>query len=263
MPVLRARGIELAWRERGEGTPVLLIHETATAADAWEPVAEAIAPRARAISFDRRGWGGSSAPDEYRRTTVEEQSEDAASLIETIGAGPAVACGAGIGAVLALDLLLRRPELIEAAVLIEPPLLQLLPIATEALSGDRNRIEVGTATGENVIDLYLSGGLPALGPGVARLPEEVRSAARERSGSLIAELGLAAGWRLPLPELAAAEARSAVLTATSTPALLRDASAALAQRLRGSEQRELDVAELPPHLGAPDEVAAAALALSP
>jgi pimeloyl-ACP methyl ester carboxylesterase len=262
VPVLQARGIELAWRERGEGVPVLLIHETAANADAWEPLAKAISPRAWAISYDRRGWGSSTAPDNYRRTTVEEQSEDAAALIEALEAGPVIACGAGIGAVLALDLLLRRPELIAGAVLVEPPLLQLLPVATEALSEDRVRLEVATTAGESVIDLFLSGGLAALGPGVARLPEVVRSPARAHGAALIAELGLATGWRLPLPSLAAAEAPSVVLTATSTPPLLRDTSTALAQHLRRSEHRELHVADLPPHLGAPDEVAAAALGLS-
>ena len=74
----------------------------------------------RAIAYDRRGWGGSSEPDDYRRTTIEEQSEDAAALIEAIADDPAVVCGAGLGAVIALDLLLRRSELVSAAVLIEP-----------------------------------------------------------------------------------------------------------------------------------------------
>ena len=262
MPVLQARGIELAWRERGEGAPVLLIHEMAANAAVWEPVAEAISSEARAISYDRRGWGSSSAPEGYRRTTVEEQSEDAAALIEATGAAPAVVCGAGTGGVVALDLVLRRPELIGGAVLIEPALLQLLPVATEALSEDRRRIEKATAAGESVINLFLSGGLTALGPGVARLPDEVRSSAREHAPGLIAELGLAAGWRVPLPRLTEVKVPTVVLTATSTPPLLQDASAALAQRLTGSEHRELGEAELPPHLGAPDEVAAAALALS-
>jgi pimeloyl-ACP methyl ester carboxylesterase len=262
MPVLGARGIELAWRERGEGPVVLLIHETAATAEVWEPVAEAISARARAISYDRRGWGDSTAPDDYRRTTVEEQSEDAAALIEALDAGPVVACGAGTGAVVALDLLVRRSELIGGAVLVEPPLLQLLPVATEALSEDRHRLEIAMGTGESVTDLFLSGALAGLGPGVARLPDEVRTMARQRGESLIAELGLATGWRLSLPELAATDQQSAVLTAASTPPLLRDASAALAERLQDSELREIDSAELPPHLGAPDEVADAALALS-
>jgi pimeloyl-ACP methyl ester carboxylesterase len=263
VPTLEARGVEIAWSERGEGSPVLLIHETAASSETWDGASEAISDRARAISYDRRGWGHSTTPEGYRRTTVEEQSEDAAALIEALDAGPVVASGAGAGAVIALDLLLRRPELVAATVLIEPPLLQLLPVATEALSDDRRRLEAATATGDSVIDLYLSGGLPALGPGVARLPEEVRSAARERHGSVIAELGLATGWRLPLPRLAQVEQPSAVVTAPSTPALLRDACSALTGRLGGSSARELESRELPPHLGAPAEVAAIVEQLSP
>src|SRR5215208_1079493 len=234
MPTLEARGVEIAWKERGRGAPLLLIHETAANSPVWDGVSEAISSRARAISYDRRGWGRSTAPVGYRRTTVEEQSEDAAALIEAIHAGPIVACGAGSGAVVALDLLLRRPELVAGTVLIEPPLLQLLPVATEALSDDRRRLETAAATGEDVLGLYLSGGLPALGPGVARLPEPMRSAARDRPASLIAELGLAVGWRLPLPRLARADRPSVIVTARSTPPLLGEAAVALARRLGGS-----------------------------
>src|SRR5438874_190025 len=144
MPALEARGVELAWKEQGEGAPIVLIHETAATGAAWDPVANAIAEEARAISYDRRGWGNSTAPDGYERTTIEEQSEDAAVLVEKIGA-PAVLSGAGAGAVIALDLLLRRPDLVAGAVLVEPLLLQLLPIATEALSEDRRQLEGAAA----------------------------------------------------------------------------------------------------------------------
>jgi pimeloyl-ACP methyl ester carboxylesterase len=263
MPTLEARGVEIAWSDRGEGSAVLLVHETAANAAVWDSVAEAIAPQARAISYDRRGWGDSSAPDDYRRTTIEEQSEDAAALIESTGAAPAVIAGAGIGAMLALDLLLRRSELVAGTLLIEPPVLQLLPTATEALSHDRRRLEMATGTGEDVIDLYLSGGLPALGAGVSRLPEEQIAAARERPASVIAEMGIAAGWRVPLPRLAEAERPSVIVTGLSTPPLLRDASAALDDHLANGSAREIDSGLEPPHVGAGPEVAALALGLTP
>src|SRR5205085_8299408 len=97
--------------------------------------------------------------DDYRRTTVEEQSEDAAVLLESLGAAPALVCGAGLGAVIALDLLLRRPELVTGAVLIEPPVLALLPEATAALSDDR--IALRDAFNERgahgAVNAYLSG----------------------------------------------------------------------------------------------------------
>lgn len=262
MPTLEARGVELAWSARGEGAPVLLLHETAASSSVWKPVSEAVAEEAWAISYDRRGWGASGTPDEYRRTTVEEQSEDAARLIESIEGGPAVACGAGVGAVVALDLALRRPELVAGLLLIEPPLLQLLPEATEALSEDRNRLETAAAAGESPIELYLSGGLPALGAGVSRLPEGTLALARERTASVVAELGLASSWRLPLPRLAETETPSAVVTAPSTPPLLRDAAAALAGRLPRSTTVEVNAGPHPPHLGAPAEVAAIATDLA-
>jgi pimeloyl-ACP methyl ester carboxylesterase len=262
MPSLEVRGVELAWSERGEGSPVLLVHETAATGTIWEPVADTLAERARAISYDRRGWGSSSAPDGYRRTTVEEQSEDAAVLLESLDSGPAVVCGAGAGAVIVLDLMLRRPGLLAGTVLIEPPLLQLLPAATEALSEDRRRLEMAAAEGRDPVELYLSGGFPALGAGAGRIPEEIAAEARARPGSVIAELGIVAGWRMPLPRLARAERPSLIVTGPSTPPLVREASTALEARLAGSSAREVSSGEGAPHQVAAAEIAAAALELA-
>jgi pimeloyl-ACP methyl ester carboxylesterase len=263
MPSLEARGVEIAWTERGEGPPVVLIHETGATGAAWAPVAEALSERSRAISYDRRGWGDSSEPDDYRRTTVEEQSEDAAALIEAVADAPATACGAGVGAVIALDLLLRRTDLVSAAVLIEAPLFQLIPVATEALSQDRRRLEIAAGAGEDVVELYLSGALPALGPGIGRIPDATKTAARERPASMFAELGITAGWRMPLSRLASAESPSAIVTSTSTPPLLRDASAALAGRLTRASAREVDAGEASPQAGAAEEVASIVLEVTP
>lgn len=262
MPILEARGVELAWIGRGAGGAVLLVHETAANASVWSAVAEELSDQARAIAYDRRGWGASSAPEGYRRTTVEEQSEDAAALLESLDAAPAVIAGAGVGAMVALDLLLRRPDLVTGTLLVEPPVLQMLPVATEALSEDRRRLEMAAGTGESVIDLYLSGGLPSLGAEVIRLPGELLSAASQRPASVVAEMGVATGWRAPLPSLAAVERQSVIVTAPSTPALVRDASAALADRLAGADLLGIDSGAAPPHVGAPAEVAALALELS-
>src|SRR3982750_3973227 len=153
MPTLEARGVEIAWSERGQGPTVLLIHETAATGAVWDPLAKPLAQEFRAIAYDRRGWGASSAPDDYRRTTIEEQSEDASALIEAAADDPPIVCGAGLGAVIALDLLLRRSDLVSGALLIEPTLLQLTPVATEGLSQDRHRLEIAATNRENVIDV--------------------------------------------------------------------------------------------------------------
>jgi pimeloyl-ACP methyl ester carboxylesterase len=265
MPALEARGVELAWSERGEGAAIALIHETGTAAAVWEPVLDALSNRARAISYDRRGWGASSAPEGYLRTTIEEQSEDAAVVIDAAVAAPAAVCGAGIGAVIALDLMIRRPELVAGALLLEPPLLGLVPGATEALSADRRRFERALAEGgvAGVVDLYLSGGLPALGPGAERLPPELTAPARRAPRIVLAEIGATAGWSMPLSRFGSAARPSVIAISAVTPSLIAEAAITLAGRLRRSELRRLDGTGIakgpaPPHLAAPAEVAAAA-----
>lgn len=264
MPELEARGVELSWSERGQGSPVLLIHETGTSSKVWGPVTGVLASGARAIAYDRRGWGDSSVPDGYRRTTIEEQSEDAAELLESLGATPAAVCGVGLGAVIALDLVLRRPELLSGAVLIEPAVMALVPEATQALSEDRLALEDAYRDrgAHGAVSLYLSGGLQALGAEVDRLPTALTSDTRERPAILFAELGAPAGWSMPLVRLASATVPSLIVTSPSTPPLLRDAAAALALRLAGSDTREVEASHGPPHIGAPDKIAELALEFS-
>lgn len=265
MPTLEARGVELSWNERGEGGLVLLIHETATGAAAWDPLGKALAERARAVSYDRRGWGASSAPPGYQRTTIEEQSEDAAVLIESLETGPALLCGAGIGAVIALDLSLRGPELVAGSVLIEPDALAFLPEATEALSGDRQALEAAVAErgAEGAVALYLSGRLAALGAGLDRLPTALTAESRLRPAAIFAELGAAAAWSMPLVRLADAEQPARIVIAPSTPALLQEAARALQDRLGASETVEVQATRAPPHIGAPNEIASQILELAP
>jgi len=241
VPELEVRGVELRWFERGSGHPVLLLHETAVASAAWLPLAEDLGPHARAIGFDRRAWGASGVPDGYARTTVEEQAEDAAALLEALEATPALVCGAGLGAVVALELLLGRRALVASAVLIEPPLLMLLPEATDQFAADRQLLESAAPDGvEGVVDLYLRGRLLALGPGVERLPDPLTEPARERPRSVLAELGATSAWRRPVSSLSGAERRSLIVTCSGTPPLLRAAADQLDRRLARSERAELD-----------------------
>jgi pimeloyl-ACP methyl ester carboxylesterase len=157
--------------------------------------------------------------------------------------------------VIALDLLLRRPELVAGAALVEPPLLGLVPRATETLASDRQAVEAaGREAGlAGVVDLYLSGGLAALGPGLERLPEVSVGPARRRPQSLVAELGAIPGWSVPLTRLGSAERPSAIVISAETPPLLRDAAGKLRARLGRSELRELE-GPGPPHLTAPAEL---------
>jgi 3-oxoadipate enol-lactonase len=240
-------GVEMSWRDRGAGPPLLLLHETAATAAVWDALIEAIGGDARTIAPDRRGWGASGAPQQYAATTVEEQAADADALLREIEAGPAVICGAGLGAVIALELLLRHRDRARAAVLVEPPLLAFLPEATAGIAADRQAITeaVGRGGAEAAIDLYLRGELPRLGPGADRIPDAVAAAARERAFSLFAELGAVSAWSLRTAEMLALDAPSRIVVGGSTSPLLRSASEQLALRLGDSELVDLGGDGLP------------------
>jgi esterase len=233
--------VELHRWETGQGRPVLCIHETGTHSEAWRSLAEALGERGRTIAYDRRGWGRSGAPEPYTRTTVHEQAEDATRVLADADAAPALLCGAGLGAVVALDLVLHRPELARAAVAIEPPLLAFLEAATELLSKDGESLREAVQGGgpEAGVELFLSGGLAALAPGAERLPEPLSRAARDRPLSTFAELAAVASWPLPLAEMARNRVPVRVVRFASGPPLLRDAASQTATRLAETELLEL------------------------
>jgi pimeloyl-ACP methyl ester carboxylesterase len=223
---------------------------------------EELPPDLTLLAPDRLGWEGDGLPEDYGATTLDEQAEAAAALIAGDDA-PALLTGAGIGAAIALALLLRGDGATSGAVLIEPPLLAFVPAATAALSADRAAL--GDAVNEGGLDagvaLYLSGEMQGLGPGAGRLPEELTAPARDRPRSLFAELGAVPGWNLPFAELRGVAAPSRIVISEGTPPFLREAAEQLAARLANSELTEVP-GEGPAHVDAPADVARVAAGLS-
>jgi pimeloyl-ACP methyl ester carboxylesterase len=249
--------VELSWRDRGAGPPLLLLHETAATGAIWDPLIEAVGADARTIAPDRRGWGDSGAPEPYAATTVEEHGADAAALMKAADAVPAVVCGAGLGAVAAIELLLRHGELVRAAIVVEPPLLALLPEATEGLAFDRREIAEAVAQGgpAAAMEAYLAGRLSHLGAGAERIPDTVGAEAAKQPLSLFAELGAVPSWPLRSADLLALDASSRIVVGGSTPPVLRAASEQLAIRLGGGELVDVGGEGLP-HVGAARQLAA-------
>jgi pimeloyl-ACP methyl ester carboxylesterase len=247
-------GIEISYRDEGEGPAVALLHETAATGRVWDALRGALGAEVRVISHDRRGWGETGAPEGYARTTVEEHAEDSTALLAALGVDEALLAGAGIGAVAALDLALRRSDLVQAVVLIEPLLLALLPQATEGMSADREAIEATVREGgpPAALDAYLAGALPFLGPGAERIP--AGAADTSRPLSLFAELAAVPAWPLHDRGLLDAEVPSLVVTGASTPPILRSVAGELASRLAGARRVTLGGAGLP-HVDAAPELA--------
>jgi pimeloyl-ACP methyl ester carboxylesterase len=148
MPHVEGAGVPLHYRSCGEGRAVVVVHGMGSDAAAWAAVLDELAGEGvRAIAFDRRGYGASGAPEPYAATTVQEQSEDAGALLESLVGEPAVLVGEGFGALVVLDLLVRRPDLARAAVLVDPLVHAFVPAATGALAAERVLLEQGLREG--------------------------------------------------------------------------------------------------------------------
>lgn len=233
---------------------VLCLHESGTTGGIWGPLAEALSGHAVVLAPDRPGWGGEGAPEGYERTTVAEQAGFAGRLLK--GGEPAVVCGAGLGAVAALELLLGEPDLVAGAVLVEPPLLSFVREATEQLAADVALIrETVAASGrEAAVDAYLAGRLPALGPGAGRIPRELADRGAGASRALIAELPAVPAWERSDAELANATKPTLVAVAADSPPFLADAARGLSRVLSRSDLRETEPGL--PHFDRADELAA-------
>lgn len=250
---VEAGGVALAYEESGDGPAVVLVHGTASARGVWRETAEALGQGLRTIVYDRRAYGDSGAPEPYGGTTVGEQADDLAELIEALGAAPAVVCGHELGALACLDLVVRRPELATAAVLIEPPMLWLSPAGTDAV-GDL-REAVAQAAREDgaggAVRAYLAevGGTAVLGP------ERIEAAAASPR-AFAADLAAAASWSAGRRELRAVERPVTLVSGTRSAAVRQEATRALAALLPDATVLDLDCGHFA-HVERPGDVAAA------
>lgn len=83
------------------------------------------------IAYDRRGNSRSPRPDDWQATSVEEQADDAANLVAALGLENVIVFGTSWGALIALDLALRFPDLVDTVVIHEAPLFRALPDVDE------------------------------------------------------------------------------------------------------------------------------------
>lgn len=111
-------GCDLYYEDFGEGVPILLIHPAGATGTTWGPVIEKLARIGRVITYDRRGYAHS---DGEPARCMASHTADAAALLGHLRTPPAVVVGTSAGAAIAIDLAVRRPDLVRAVVAHEFP----------------------------------------------------------------------------------------------------------------------------------------------
>lgn len=115
---VEADGGDLYYELAGQGVPILLVPPSGATASTWGAVPEELARIGRVIAYDRRGYARSGG-DPVRRMAIH--TADAASLLERLQAAPAVVVGTSAGAAIAVDLAVRRPDLVRVVIAHEFP----------------------------------------------------------------------------------------------------------------------------------------------
>jgi pimeloyl-ACP methyl ester carboxylesterase len=109
-------GVRTWYDDRGHGDPVVLLHGGLTDTRDFAPNLVALADRFRLLLPERRGHG--HTPDVPGPITVELMARDTIAFVDQIVGGSVRLVGYSAGAIVALWVAVRRPDLVDRLVLI-------------------------------------------------------------------------------------------------------------------------------------------------
>jgi pimeloyl-ACP methyl ester carboxylesterase len=144
------KGRAYAWEERGEGTPLLLLHGFPFSSESFWPQLEAPPKGFRLIVPDHRGFGQSALGE--GPATMEAMAEDALALLDALKVPAAVVGGVSMGGYVALALARLDPGRVRGLLLID----------TQSFADD----EAGKARREAVAQDVLQNGVAGLTAGM-------------------------------------------------------------------------------------------------
>jgi pimeloyl-ACP methyl ester carboxylesterase len=125
MPVARLNGVWLRYEVAGEGGLVVMVMGTGSPGRVWQlhQVPALVAAGYRVATFDSRGVMAGSQGDSrggpeagIEAMTIDDMVGDVAALVEHLGGGPARVVGTSLGAHVAQELALARPDLVRQLV---------------------------------------------------------------------------------------------------------------------------------------------------
>ncbi len=116
MPHADVDGLSMYYETRGAGPPLLVIPGLGLEASDLARLVEPLARRLAVTVIDNRGCGRTaSPPGPY---SIPQMADDAAGLCARVGLGPSAVLGVSMGGKVALDLAIRRPELVTRLILV-------------------------------------------------------------------------------------------------------------------------------------------------
>jgi pimeloyl-ACP methyl ester carboxylesterase len=120
--MIDTNGIRLHVAEQGEGPLVILCHGFPECWYSWRHQLQALANAGfRAVAPDLRGYGRSDRPEGLEKYTILDNIGDIVGLVDALGVKQAVIAGHDIGAAIAWQTALLRPDRFRAVIALSPP----------------------------------------------------------------------------------------------------------------------------------------------
>ena len=109
-------GITLAYEDRGQGMPVVLLHGYPLDSRMWANETHSLNARWRVIAPDLRGFGKSPSIEPF---TIEQLADDVHALLAKLGALPCVLGGFSMGGYVALAFAKKYPTDLRGLILVD------------------------------------------------------------------------------------------------------------------------------------------------
>jgi pimeloyl-ACP methyl ester carboxylesterase len=119
--ILRLPGADLQVTDSGprDAPALVLLHGWAESLHIWDPDLAKLPARLRIVRVDLPGCGGSEAPTSGY--SIGDQARQVARALQRLGVNDAVVAGHSMGADIAVQLAVDRPDLVSRLTLIDPP----------------------------------------------------------------------------------------------------------------------------------------------
>jgi pimeloyl-ACP methyl ester carboxylesterase len=245
-------GIDMTYRDEGNGQPLLLVHAFPMNAAMWEPQITALSPRCRVIAPDLRGFGA-TAPG-AGAFSLEQHADDLAALLDHLRIDKAIVVGQSMGGYISFALLRRHRERVGGLILADT---RAGADSEEAKQGRETNARLAEEQGPGAIadqmlpKLLAPAAAPALRDQVRRIIE-----ANHRAG-IAAALRAMAGRPDSTPLLATIDVPTLIIVGAEDALTPPSEANAMYDAIAGSQIVEIPGAAHLSNLDAPEQFNAA------
>ena len=245
MANIKACGARLFYSEHGSGTPVILLHASASNGGQWKSLVDQLSPRWKVIVPDLPGYGGSQDSVAAGCRGLEPQALAILDLIDHFG-GQAHVVGHSMGGAVAMRLAVGVPECLRSLTVIEPTCFHLLRSGSKGdqelfaeIQSLSRRIAAAAVDGEvnagmrRFVDYWNGQGAWAM------MPSSQRVKTSQYIGRVMADFsaGLAENW--PVEQMRELLSPLVVISGTESPAPALRTAKVIADAASGSKHHSI------------------------